>query len=280
MSILLGFVLPLLFLVALILLWKIPQHQLASYADLSGAERATLMNEYRRTVAQLLGGAFLLFGLYFTWREFQDSRDARIPDRFDHAVLQLADSSITTRLAGIHALERLAVDSKREHDHYAVMGILSSFVRESGITREPGKGSLYLSQDRQLAMWVLGRPPLKLTRFNANLQGADLQGGWFVGVDLTNGYLLQSNLFFANLRGARLRSGTLSEAVLRHANVELTDFTDVCLQNADFRSVRNLDKAIGLRREQLELAILDERGRRIAEELPHGRTGCEERQGG
>jgi uncharacterized protein YjbI with pentapeptide repeats len=275
MYIALGLLLPVLFLVALLVLWKVPHYQLGSYSDLSGAERASLTNEYRRTLAQLLAGMLLLYGFYFTWRELQDSRDARIPDRFDHAVLQLADSSMTTRLAGIHALERVAVDSEREHDDYAVMSILSSFVRGPEPAREPGKGELVMRKDRQLAMWVVGRRALKLARFNPDLGGADLQGGVLDGDDLSNAYLREANLFTASLRGTRLRSTNMAHAVLRYADVEKADFTGACLHGADFRSVRNLDKAVGLRRQQLELATLDENGRESAKKLPNGHTGCD-----
>src|SRR5215207_7187124 len=57
------------------------------------------------SVAQILGGAALLSGLYFTWRTLQVSREGQITDRFTRAIEQLGDQRLEIQLGGIYALE-------------------------------------------------------------------------------------------------------------------------------------------------------------------------------
>jgi len=44
------------------------------------------------TSAQILGGAALLSGLYFTWRTLQVNREGQITERFTRAIDQLGDT--------------------------------------------------------------------------------------------------------------------------------------------------------------------------------------------
>ncbi len=62
------------FIVVLVLaVWLVPQWQVQSYNESLSLEEKlpaerllTLENEYRKTLAQIIGGAALLVGLYFT----------------------------------------------------------------------------------------------------------------------------------------------------------------------------------------------------------------------
>ena len=61
--------LPLLWL----LLWKLPQSQVAAVRD--SKDRVDLESKSRQTLAQLLGGAALLVGLYFTAQTLRVSQE-------------------------------------------------------------------------------------------------------------------------------------------------------------------------------------------------------------
>ena len=92
-----------------------------------GAERVKLINEYRKTIIQLIGGIVIAVGLYLTWRRIQAiertvfvSEEGQITDRFSKAIEQLGNrESLAVRLGGIYALERIAKDFKA--DHWTVM---------------------------------------------------------------------------------------------------------------------------------------------------------------
>lgn len=81
-------------------------------------------NDFIRTVAQVLGGAFFLFGLYFTWQNLVASQERNLTDLFTKAIEQLGNKeSLEVRLGGIYALERIARESAK--DHWPIMEVLT-----------------------------------------------------------------------------------------------------------------------------------------------------------
>jgi hypothetical protein len=118
------------------LLWM-PEWMVNQYRGnaLSRIEYTNAVDEYRKTLAQIVGGCALLIGLYFTWRTTRAAEDGRITDRFSRAVEQLGATNkdgskqIEPRLGGIYSLERIARDSKR--DGRAITEILCAYVREN-----------------------------------------------------------------------------------------------------------------------------------------------------
>jgi hypothetical protein len=85
-------------------------------------------------VAQILGGAALLSGLYFTWRTLQVNREGQITERFTRAIDQLGkiengQKLFEIRVGGIYALERIARES--QEDYWPIMQILTAYVRQN-----------------------------------------------------------------------------------------------------------------------------------------------------
>jgi hypothetical protein len=89
----------------------IPRHQVDGVtveAPDRPAKTAALINEYRRTLIQAVGGVFIvvgaLSGAYFTWRQITVNREGQTTDRFTK---RLGSSVITTPSAvGRHLLAR------------------------------------------------------------------------------------------------------------------------------------------------------------------------------
>jgi type VI protein secretion system component VasK len=116
----------LLLIMIFLLLWKYPQWQVAAVRDRK--DRIDLESKSRQTLAQIVGGAVLLVGLYFTAQTLRTTQEGQITDRFTKAIDHLGKDKLAVRLGAIYALERIARDS--EYDHWAVMEILTAFVRE------------------------------------------------------------------------------------------------------------------------------------------------------
>src|SRR5215213_8211846 len=135
-------------LVVVAFLWFVPQLQGKHFSPKVPAEdRPALVNEYRSTWAQIIGGSGLLLGLYFTWRrieisqqELEATRDQQVTERFTRAIDQLGatndkgNKKLEIRLGGIYALERIAVDSfamknSPGRDYSTVMEVLTAYVR-------------------------------------------------------------------------------------------------------------------------------------------------------
>src|SRR6266487_3754656 len=91
----------LVFLLFWLLLWKLPQWQVTYVFNVK--DRVDLESKARQTMAQILGGAALLVGLYFTSQTLQVSQQGQITDRFTKAIDQLGKNTLAVRLGGIYA---------------------------------------------------------------------------------------------------------------------------------------------------------------------------------
>jgi uncharacterized protein YjbI with pentapeptide repeats len=222
--------------------WEIPNRQVAdAKPDLKPKEFYELKNSIRQTFAQAVGGAVLLIGLFFTWRNIRAterasretlriSQEGQITDRFTKAINQLGETGpekLAIRLGGIYALERIARDS--EKDHWPVMEVLTAYVREHAPWKEeppsqenpladeqqptkPPQQSLKPATDIQAILTVIGRRTW--TYNNRKDQRLDLCG--------------------TDLRGARLVEARLQGAALERARLQGADFERAQLQGTDF----------------------------------------------
>ena len=196
---------------------------------------ANLEDAYRRTLAQILGGLGLLYGLYLTQRRIVATEDnvrvaqenvrvaqeGQITERFTKAIAQLGDKEMAIRLGGIYALERIAKDS--EKDHGPIMEVLTAYVREKA-PRYPPAVDERLPTDIQAILTVIGRRETTgKNRGNArlNLSKTQLVDAILPNANLSKVDLIQANLRWANLEGANLEKADLEGAVLTDA--DLTD---------------------------------------------------------
>ena len=179
-------------------------------------DRIDLESKSRQTLAQILGGAALLVGLYFTSQKLQTTQEGQITDRFTKAIDQLGKLGkdyLAVRLGGIYALERIARDS--ESDHWAVMEVLTAFVREQApaktVPPDQTSGERAIKEsppehkppaDIQAVLTVIKRrtrtyrngetEPLDLR--NTSLQRADLRGAQLQGAILDGAQLQSADL--------------------------------------------------------------------------------------
>ncbi len=125
-------------------LWFVPQLQGEYFSPkVKPSTVPVLVNEYRRTWAQIIGGFALLLGIYFTWRRVEISQqtlevnqDQQVTERFTRAIDQLGASDdkskprLEIRVGGIYALERIARDSPAR-DYSTVIEVLMAYVQQN-----------------------------------------------------------------------------------------------------------------------------------------------------
>lgn len=262
-------------------------------------ERVNAQNAIYRSLIQALGGLFFSITAYLTWRNIKATEDKQITERFSKAVEQLGSGKIEVRLGGIYSLERIAIDSAK--DHWTIMEILTSFVQEKSsslISLQKQKGSLaerYLtkkkesetqehdlspvSKDVQAAITVIGRRDyqkeqgeekriLDLSSTNLTqvyLTGANLQGVHLEKANLTGIHLERANLEGANLKGANLEGANLEGANLEGANLEGANLKNAHLWIAHLEGT-NLNRAdlenANLRGTNLKNACFDHTNRK------------------
>jgi hypothetical protein len=228
---------------ALLLLWLLWRLWLRKYLEwqnvksLEIEKRVGLKIEFIKTAAQVLGGAFFLFGLYFTWANLVVSQEKHKTDLFTKAIEQLGSEKLEVRLGGIYALERIARDSGK--DHGPIMEVLTAFVRLHA-PAPPEK----LAEAARKKPEIMPAPK------------ADIQAILTVlgrrGRTYKKGETLPLNLRQTDLRRAILQGAHLEEAYLWKANLEGAFLLATHLEGA------NLREAKGLTQKQIDSAIIDE----------------------
>lgn len=238
------------------LLWWVPKKQViplyAKGVDAKDIFKAkndarTTLAQTIATLAQILGGAAVLTGLFFAWKNIDATnknlelaKEGQVTERFTKAIEQLGaiddkgKPKLELRLGGIYALERIAQDS--EKDQWPIMEVLTAYVREHAQQsnlpvdeRNPPK------IDIQAILTVIGQPEWSLKKagqrldlnrtdlHNANLYGAHLEGANLRDAHLENADLDSASLSFADLRDAHLRDAHLVNADLMGAHLENID---------------------------------------------------------
>lgn len=112
-----------------VILQEIPHWQVSQFAINDSIAVAQLENNYRATLAQIIGGFALLLGLYFTWRNAVTAKESQIAELLTRAVDQLGNRNLEVRIGGIYALEKISIQSKK--DHWSIMNILTAYIRKN-----------------------------------------------------------------------------------------------------------------------------------------------------
>jgi len=225
-----------------------------------------LENESRKTLTQIILGIFGLLVLYFTWRRVkagdktaQVAEQGHITERYTKAIEQLGklengEPNIEVRLGAIYALERIAIDSPR--DHQTIMEVLCAYVRRNAVpppappTNEPAGGESPVDTppakdkpriDIQAILTVVGRrqrgkrrekAPFRIDLSRTHLNGADLSGSHLEGA-----FLREAHLEGAGLVGAHLEGSNLIRARLLRAHLSGAYLEGACLVGARLWSV-------------------------------------------
>jgi uncharacterized protein YjbI with pentapeptide repeats len=239
-------------------LWWLPQWQVAAVSE--DKDRIDLETKARQTMAQILGGAALLGGLYYTAQTqrisqeglqvnqetLRTTQEGQITERFSKAIDQLGKSgkeNLAVRLGGIYALERIARDSVK--DHWPVMEVLTAFVREQTRAHKttpnnspPVSGESAdqererIAADIQAILTVLGRRAR--TFGNGESQPLNLSMAQLKEADFRDAQLQRANFTGAQLQGVNFMGAQLQNIFFRNAQLQGVNFAFTQLQEADF----------------------------------------------
>lgn len=119
-------------LVLILVMWGVPKlhvHPLTPTGFTEEKEKLQLEDETRKTLAQIVGGLFLAFGLIFTYnsyrqdaeqlsistRQLKINEEGQVTERFTKAVALLGSGNVEVRLAGLYALERISKDARKAY---------------------------------------------------------------------------------------------------------------------------------------------------------------------
>ncbi|VAW39169.1 hypothetical protein MNBD_CHLOROFLEXI01-4919 [hydrothermal vent metagenome] len=265
-----------------IFIWILPELILPNSSRITAdAEKLIgIHNEYRKIIAQVIGGAVILYGIYNTLiriegieRNIEIAQEGQITDRFTSAIEQLSHDNIEMKIGGIYALERISIDSPK--DYWTVMEVLTAFLRRtsslSTIHDENKNTDNDIPPRRpieiQTTLNVIVRrkwfeletkedrhPDLSLTNLrNAYLGKANLSRTNLWRYDISYAYLGKANLQDAYLGKANLKMADLNNANLQGANLKETD-----LRSAKGLTVEQLSKVKTLYKANLDSSLESE----------------------
>jgi len=255
---------------------------------------ATARKDIAQALAFILAGLAGAIGVYFTWRNLNQTREAtqetlrltaqgQITERFSSAIDQLGDITdiakpkMEVRIGGIYALDRIAQDYPDPYRNI-VAEVLAAYVRyhaewppvKPSTVADLPIGTIARNSasnlpegprfDIQVVLHVLGKPcytALDLRR--TNLQEAHFNMGNFK----------KTRFFKSNLQGARLRDTVLESADLERADLRGAELLGAELLGADLRraNLRFADLREGIREGHLaktDLRKADLRGAILA----------------
>ena len=241
------------------IIWFIPQWQVP-VSGLSLKDRLHQINENRKTVAQIVGGVFLLVGLYIAWVRSKAMRDQaevdreqQLTDLYVKAIEQLGNKEILeVRLGGIYALERIARESPK--DHWPIMEVLTAFVRENAPLKDETEAYVVFVKptstpttekppiDIQAVLTVLGRTAIAYAQKEEE-RSLDLRATHLAGADLQKTNLQRALLWECNLQNANLRWANFWKTEFEKANLQKANFESANLQEADL-FMANLQNAL------------------------------------
>jgi uncharacterized protein YjbI with pentapeptide repeats len=198
---------------------------------LTPSQRASEIDTMRSYLIQVGAGVLAAGALLYTALNFQLAREGHVTDRYTKAIEQLGSDRLDVRLGAIYALERIMIDSAR--DHPTIVDVLAAFLREhapvatSGPDPDSGQPEQHSppTTDAQAAITVLGRRPTGRTErgplnlANTNLSHTDLTGANLAEANLTSANLAEANLTSANLADANLAGANLTSGNLAGTNL-------------------------------------------------------------
>jgi len=234
------------------LLWRgAPWLDASRLRGLTPDQRESAIDAIRGRLLQLGAGLVVAVGIVYTGLTFRLNREGHVTERFTKAIDQLGSERLDIRLGAIYALERIMIDSAR--DHPTLAEVLAAYVREHAprarnATVESASGDQAQSTsadsselpttDVQAALTVLGRRPSgHAERGHLDLRWTKLIGADLTDADLADAYLQDADLSFAHIWGATLTGALLHNANLYAANLNNADLSGAILTGANLTSV-------------------------------------------
>lgn len=115
-------------------IWFVPKVQVSSMS--SPTDRMQAETAARDVIVKAIGGLLVFVTAFVSVENLRATQEKQIAERFSKAVEMLGhEENVHIRLGGIYALERIAMDSRK--DHYPVMQVLAAFIRtKTSVVRE------------------------------------------------------------------------------------------------------------------------------------------------
>jgi uncharacterized protein YjbI with pentapeptide repeats len=239
-------------LFASILVW-LPE-KLVRLESTQGTDHATLVDKYRSTLAQAIGGLLLLLGLYFTARNVLDAEQMHLTKTLSEAIQQLGQSnqngSVNTpvRLGAIYTLARLSKELPDNAD--IIRSVLGHYLETESRVREAATPKPSQS-DLEGAFKVIGlitqRNPLsrdgEVQLNQIDLAGLILTEGAFARfhfdkVNLTSSQFGDTDRTRTDWARIKFFSSDLTDSIFDNCELSRSEFNQIAGESISFKGIR------------------------------------------
>ncbi len=226
----------LLILVSIFAIWKLPQWALKrNKQHLKPEDFLNLVNEYRKTIAQIIGGIYVLIGLGFTWIELSSTKNTLVlserryvRESYSDAVNKLGSNNPRVRLGGIYVLTDIVQESESYSN--AVVQLLSTHVRMS--VKDDNKAR---KEELQACIDAITKNPLLATE---NPRGVSLQGISLQNYNFNGSFFKQSLLYRGDFSNSDFSAATMEQSqfygtLCKKCRMEGTNFSETNMYGAN-----------------------------------------------
>jgi hypothetical protein len=232
--------------VVVLLVSIVPRWQVRTRQIKEDAKRLELLNEYRRTLAQILGGAFVVIGLFATWRQLTITAEGATLEELRFAmerVEKCTDELVKERPASA-AIGELGSWLHRSSDvslRCRIQTVLEGYIRSTRQKTPPAAedGETQVQSYAENVELAFRQRRRTATCETFNLVNLDLGNLSVESVDLSHALLSDSNL-----DGTKLAGSDLSWTDLTGASLVGADLTRASLEGATGLSIRQVEAAI------------------------------------
>ena len=227
-------------------------------------ELINLENELRKTVLQIIGGLFLLTGVFFSWNQYAQTKERDLSEKLNKIVALMGSDEEYVQIGAVYSLKQ--VSSNHKNGNTIIVDILASYIREHA----QWSNSALLARGNELtraALQVISHTLNKNSNILFDISNCDFRGIDLKSIFLKNGTILESHFESSDLKGAVFQHTILTGSSFNSANLEnasfagsdlrYVSFNDATLKNVDF-SGANLSGATGIDWNKIkDIAIID-----------------------
>lgn len=229
---------PIIFLCGFIV-WKLPRYQLRNLVEIKKDDNQTefdrakeifkLKDDTRKTLIQILGGAIVILGLFFTLRTFEINRSGQMAERFLATTELLRKEDTESKIVALKSLKYFCEDSFEKSDD--IREILARFI----FNTSKSKQVIYSDQADNAQVQIKFKKAKKQDEV-LTAAGIILSGSCGKNLSDTNIYNLEG-ANFSELKystPADFNKAFLFDSYFNNSELLNVDFIDSMVENGNF----------------------------------------------
>ncbi len=223
-------------IVSILIIIYLPKYQINQLESSDGLEIKNIENELRKTVIQLMGGIFLIIGIFFSWITYTQTKERDFSEQINKIISLMGNDKDYIKIGAIYSLEQII---NNENNNSIILEILTSYIRDNAKLENKIHSSN--NELRQAVVKVISNVRKYDSDMQIDLSSIDLSTLFLQSMNLKNIKFIGSSFHSSDLKNTSFDYGILSGSLFDNANLENTSFKNTDLRYASFKkaNIRN-----------------------------------------